>query len=640
VGIYPVSAFPEPGSIHFDSIEKEAMNTGNPSRSPSYSFRTYSYRENLFNEFEQLLQSGRRFDGLIIDLVQIGYSLPLEVFIRFETYAKRLLKPQGVLLFVKADGAITLSLDNADEGLVLQNYDSPFGIFAKYPLLADYVCATVSGIDRRRLRGGGSTLANHILYTSIPVLRKKGLLVRDSQQGSGAEQALLQLIDNYSSVESLSRSMERQHNLPADETIRLLHEFEADALVYPLFNRIQFLANCYHNRRPFNLGQYLQSCGLVSGTQLQELLELQSKEDQQGGQKNLLGLLAVRKGYCSIRQLEVMLHDQYLYGGHHSLDDGEEGAVDVGTMHDTMIGSLGAIDTAGLLQSIAGARKTGLLTIEQAEKSLVVAFAEGKPTQARLNNLSGYEAIVEFLVSNTEGIFVFREKGESKEFNESCSLNHTLDRLLLDSALYQDQVQKVLTSLPGGNSAILERVWNYVDLWQSLSNGPLQYMDETPVGESDKNQIQHILRLLDGMTSLKEVAQSIDWPTYKTIKAIQLLIDRNLAVVQRASVFSFLKVFQRTAVELQKLLGREQNQTLLETSLRFTHGGTSSARRFYIDYETGVSINLSFIKKTLVPASTVLLDLRRWMDEYLNGCRRQLDSAIVDEIIDKVRNNA
>ena len=41
-------------------------------------FSTYSYRETLFAELETLVEGRKTFDGLIIDLMQIGFSLPLE----------------------------------------------------------------------------------------------------------------------------------------------------------------------------------------------------------------------------------------------------------------------------------------------------------------------------------------------------------------------------------------------------------------------------------------------------------------------------------------------------------------------------------------------------------------------------------
>src|SRR5438128_10208028 len=92
-----------------------------------FAYRTYAYRENLFAEFALLAEERKQFDGLVIDVMQTGYSLPLQTFTRFNSYARRLLKPQGVLLFVKIDGALSLTRDDSAGGLVLNVYDSPFG---------------------------------------------------------------------------------------------------------------------------------------------------------------------------------------------------------------------------------------------------------------------------------------------------------------------------------------------------------------------------------------------------------------------------------------------------------------------------------------------------------------------------------
>ncbi len=101
------------------------------------SFLTFAYRENLFVELEQLVDKGKLFDGLIIDVMQTGFTLPLEALVKFSFYAQRLLNQHGVLLFVKADGAITLTKDDPGGGLTFYTYDSPFGIFTRHPMLAD-----------------------------------------------------------------------------------------------------------------------------------------------------------------------------------------------------------------------------------------------------------------------------------------------------------------------------------------------------------------------------------------------------------------------------------------------------------------------------------------------------------------------
>ncbi len=607
---------------------------------PSLSFLTYSYRETLFAEFERLVEAAKQFDGLIIDLMQTGFSVPLDELVKFSLYAKRLLKPQGVLLFVKADGAITLTKDDPGGGLTFNVYDSPFGIFARHPMLADYVCATVSGIDRRRLRGGGSTLANHILYTSTPVLTDSGRKAKEGFNLPAPQSWVLQMIDDYSSVEAITRTLEERHHLPADETLRMLQELEAEDIIFPVFSRIQFLSNCYHNRKPFRLGRYMVAAGILSESQLQELLERQEEEGWGKGQKTFLGLLAVRLGFLNTRELEVLLDDQYLYGGYHKKAD-SEGQVgrNVETMRDSMIGSLGAIDAHGLLQSLSTAQKTGLLTVENRDKALVVSFTNGKPISAKMNRLKGVEAITEFVTQWSEGIFVFRDKGVSQELDDGCELKRSLDKLLLDSALYKDQVNQILAQLPTGRNTILERVWNFETLWNKLSTKPLKYLDGSLVSDKDKQSIMQLANLIDGLSTLDEVIKSFDlWPGYAIIKSVHLLIEQRLVNVQQASLFRPLSVFQRIVSELQKTIGRDDNKALLQASLHYVHGDSPAASRFHIDHEGRVSVNLAQVKTSGTPVSAVLLELRRWMEAYLAYCRRQIDPHIVDNAVAKIVN--
>ena len=606
-------------------------------------YRTYAYRENLFAEFERLLRDEKRFDGLIVDLMQTGFSLPLDSLVKFHGYAKRLLKPQGVLLFIKADSAVTMTKDDPGGGLTLNVYDSPFGIFARYPMLADYLCATVAGIDRRKMRGGGSTLANHILYTSTPVLTPAGKEAKGTFEQAAPKNWVMQFIDDYSSVETITSQMEAEHKVHPDETLRMLQELETDHIIYPIFTRIQFLANCYHNHKPFRLGRYMVASGIITAAQLEELLELQQEEGWGRNQKTFLGLLAVKRGYLNTRELEILLHDQYLYGGYHKVEAGDTSASSrkrsIETMKNSMIGSLGAIDGAGLLQSIATAKKTGTLTVEDRDKSFTVFFQDGRPTHSRLGKLRGPDAVSEFLVSWTEGIFVFRD-GSVEDWDEGCTLQFPLDKMLLDAALYQDNVNQIISMQPGQRNVILERVANFNEVWRELSQQPLYYFDETPVQEGDKVKMPRVASLIDGLTTLDEVIKGFDeWTTHMVLKTVQLFIDNRLVEVQQTSLFKPLSVFQRMASELSSVLGADTNRNVLEESLHYVHGDKNSSARFNIDKDGRVSVNLSQVKASNAPVSTVLMELRRWMEAYLAFARRQADPRTVDTAIARVLHN-
>ena len=41
-------------------------------------------------------------------------------------------------------------------------------------------------------------------------------------------------------------------------------ELESGGAIYPLFARVQFLANCYHSHKPFRLGRYMVAAGILT----------------------------------------------------------------------------------------------------------------------------------------------------------------------------------------------------------------------------------------------------------------------------------------------------------------------------------------------------------------------------------------
>jgi hypothetical protein len=218
-------------------------------------------------------------------------------------------------------------------------------------------------------------------------------------------------------------------------------------------------------------------------------------------------------------------------------------------------------------------------------------------------------------------------------------LKRSLDKILLDSALYKDQINQILSQLPTGRNTILERVWNFETLWNKMATKDLKYLDESTVTDRDKHGIVQLASLIDGLSTLDEVIKSFDlWPAYAIIKSVHLLIDQRLVNVQQASLFRPLSVFQRIVTELQKTIGRDDNKALLQASLHYVHGDSPAASRFHIDHEGRVSVNLAQVKTSGTPVSAVLLELRRWMEAYLAYCRRQIDPHIVDNAVAKIVN--
>jgi hypothetical protein len=326
-----------------------------------------------------------------------------------------------------------------------------------------------------------------------------------------------------------------------------------------------------------------------------------------------------------------------LYGGYRQIaGEGADGALKhVETMKESMLGTLGAIDAPGLLQSIASAKKNGLLSIENIGKTALIQFANGKVTAARLGKLVGSVAVVEVLVAWRNGIFLFRNNGTSEQLDESCKVDKPLDQLLLGAALAEDQINQILNLLPSGRNTVLEQVWNFESAWNGITQSQLKFFDDTPVLASDRQMLFKMASLLDGLSTLDELRIQMDeYATHQLIRGTYLLLECGLAVIQQASFFRVLSIFQSTITQMQQHIPPKDNLTVLQKSLHYVHGATAVASRFKLDeQQIRIGINLNEVKKVGVPVSTVIADLRRWMEAYLAYCRRLIGTDKVDAIV-------
>jgi Domain of unknown function (DUF4388) len=609
---------------------------------PSHNFITLQYSENLFAQLDKLVEADKLLDALLIDLILTGFSLPMDSLGKFMVYAMKLLSDRGVLLLIKSDGAFSLAKNDPSAGFNLNIYDSPLGFAARYPIVADFACTTIAGLEPRHIESLNSGFAQYILGTSMPVLTEVGKKQKQGFSLGISLNRVVQLIDNYTSVESIMRQLADKHTLSTSESLRLLQELEATGVIFPLFARADFLAKCFQNKKPFRLGRYLIESGMITEAQLQLLLERQQEESSADNEPTLLGLLAVQAGFITMRQLQVLLLDQYLYGGYNRQSDAQQasGSKDgQSSVKDAMIGSLGAIDTHGLLQSLATANKTGLLTIEDREKILQLQMLDGKPTRGRLDQLRGLDALIEFVTTWTEGVFVFRDRETLKDLDSTFQIKHKLSRILLDAALYQDHIVYVDNYLPQGRKTILERRRNFDQSWDTAGREALKFIDESPVSSEEHHSIKSLAKLIDGFNSVDDIVQKFSpWPTHKVLKALYLLLEQDLIFVQKASLFGPLTAFQRISQGIEEVVGREANKAMLQASLHMVHGESAATNNFQIDQQAHISINLNHMRVSQQPVSEVLVELRQWMEAYLAYCRQKLDPQRVDKLVaDTVR---
>ncbi|PWU00129.1 MAG: hypothetical protein C5B53_04480 [Candidatus Melainabacteria bacterium] len=95
-------------------------------------------------------------------------------------------------------------------------------------------------------------------------------------------------------------------------------------------------------------------------------------------------------------------------------------------------GHLGPLHPAGLLQSIAMGKLTGMLKVDDGPNLIVVHFDFGSLTHARMGKLKGQRAIRSFVLDWTRGLFQFFDGSRVEKLPEDCAIKKPLDKLLLD----------------------------------------------------------------------------------------------------------------------------------------------------------------------------------------------------------------
>jgi hypothetical protein len=609
--------------------------------SNSPSFLTISYEKNIFSSLDKLVQQGCLLDGLVIDLTATGFTLTLENVCTFILYAKKLLHPQGVFLFVKSGGSISLVKDDPAGGLNINLHDSPLGIFMRSPLLAEHVYATINGIEKVRPSYDGSSLANHIFLTTVAVLTRKGHSELAQEKLPIKLNWFLQLVDGYRTLEGIHIDLKRQHHLDWMDFLTLVQQADSSGFIFPVFARAEFLAKCYENKKAFRFGRYLVASGVVSEAQLMGLLEQQKDNHNGKNGSQLLGDLALARGLISARQLELLLADQYLYGGYRG-ENREKALLTTASIQsagvcDSMIGNLGAIDTPGLLQSLSTAGKTGLLTVDSQGRTLSVAFLDGKVTHAKLGRLRGKDALVEFATGWSEGIFVFRDKVLSADLVDDCKVASGLNRILLDSALCQDHIAEILAGFNGGGNIVLECAEDFEQLVAVLRAGEPQLIDETVPGVEEWRIIGELSQLIDGITPLEEIIRNFDiWPSHKILKAVYLLSQSGLLHEQKENLFRPLKRFQLIVQAISDHLGVEDSKVLLQSSLHYSLGQAGLECRFRISSKGQISVDISQMRASGESVAEIVAQLRKWMEAYLSYCKQRLEPLVVEEIIQNV----
>jgi diguanylate cyclase (GGDEF)-like protein len=200
--------------------------------------------------------------------------------------------------------------------------------------------------------------------------------------------------------------------------------------------------------------------------------------------------------------------------------------------HAKIIGELGVFEPSALLQALAHAQKTGVLTIQTSKgQQFWMLFKNGKPLQARTGNLKGYDAIVELMTTFEEGTFKFQEQGLGglptlfPKLDESFSIHEELTKCLLDAALMKDKfdIAKSIISSADARLTLVAKD-EFLTRWQVLKDLP------EPPTEDELDLMIEISTSLDGLTPISNILKSLDTrPTAALWHVAAFLVQHGLA---------------------------------------------------------------------------------------------------------------
>ncbi len=202
-------------------------------------------------------------------------------------------------------------------------------------------------------------------------------------------------------------------------------------------------------------------------------------------------------------------------------------------------GELGVFDPAALLQSLATAQKTGVLTVQSRDgKQLWCLFESGKPIQARLGKFAGSHAIVEFVTTFEEGNFNFQEKvmtgretmTKLPKLDDSYNVQKGLERCLMDGALAQDNFNAAKQIISTSEMYIRPvPPLEFTARWQGLGQLP------EPPTPDEFTAMSEIVQRADGNTTLTNIFRSLDgMPTALLWRGAALMVQHGLVQTKAA----------------------------------------------------------------------------------------------------------
>jgi hypothetical protein len=581
----------------------------------------------FLEQLQALTQSKKLFDVVVVDCTISGFLFTAETMIEAANLAKIVLEVQGVMVFVKTDKAVAMVKESVVGLLAFHVFETLSQIFDYSPSLARHVQNALG--HNTDAWEQSSDISEQILMSSVPVLTTFGIKLKAGMESTKRRNLLLSTIDNYTSLSSMSEKLSAKMTM--DELQEELRSLEESGAIYPIFQRIPFLVHCFRNKLPFKLKDYLIESGLVQQEQLDALfLTALTKKSE----RLSLGALCVEKGLISSRQLELALQDQAFYG-----QGGESQKVKVLVGQDadskvhSLVGHLGSTEAAGVLQSLGNNRETGVLSVEHKDIQFRAVFEQGKLLKARQGKLRGNDAVVEFVSTWRDGIFVFLERATPSDLaTEECTVTRGIDKLLLDSALASDNIDVVWKKLPKGVDTPLEKLEDTTNLF--LSGHMVDPQEGTPLTADDIAVMQRLWKEFDGLASVAQTIKKVGTlTTLQAAFAINRLLHYNLAQVPVGDLHAPLKMFQQIIHAVSNNIGMDRTNALLRLSLQASQGYSAKARMFQIGSAGEVGVDLALARSTGFSLTEVVKQLEDWQVSYIEYVSQEMDKTVLKAIV-------
>ncbi|MBS2002799.1 MAG: DUF4388 domain-containing protein [Candidatus Obscuribacterales bacterium] len=590
------------------------------------------YGPDLLAELNGLSAGKHLFDAVLIDATTCGYLFPAELLIEAGGLAGTLLEVQGALVFVKKDKAVAVVRDTLMGSLSFHIFENHAELFDYSAPLARHVQSVIGSSGE--VAEESTDLAQQVLMSTVPVLTHLGIKMKAGMDQPRRRNAVIAAVDNFTPLSTITHRITSQGRMTADDVLEELKGLEQSRAIYPIFNKVPFLVNCFRNQTPFTLKDLLLASKLVTQDQVDELLfELHSMPIKE---RVTLGPLAVKKGFINTRQLEIALQDQAFYGQTSDSDkvklvktSGEE------TQVQSLVGHLGTTDPSNLLQNIATNRESGVLSVEYKDSQFRAQFEVGRLTHAKVGKVAGNSAVIEFASSWKDGIFVFIQRTPPADLaRDNCKVSKPLDKLLLDAALAKDNTDTVLKKLPKGINSVLEKVPDDNGLLETLLEDP---QEKRPVSAEEMERAQRVWAAMDGITSLATSIRYLgDVTTSQLTTAINLLLHHELVKIPKVDLHGPLDKFQQLVGGVSAKITAERSLAFLRLALRDSIGYSGRARIFTMGAGGEVGVDLAAARSAQTSLTTIIKDIENWQVKYIEYVSQELNRDVLLGLIREI----